>query len=177
MSIDSCERRAPAISAAGARRSAANAGNVMSRAEVRGSTQTRINYAVNFRVDKRVRAFDGPVYDISALRQKGQNVRWPYPRDRSVKDGTERRADGQTRRLKTPVRICNGGKRKYSNLEYFEEFTIFQSCIFSRSAVSRSRPVHLYSTRPVLYTRNRSRILIVRRVCRGAVSTTVRFYN
>jgi len=39
---------------------------------------------------------------------------------------------------KTQVRICNGGKRKYSNLEYFEEFTIFHSysCIFSRSAVS-----------------------------------------
>ena len=28
---------------------------------------------------------------------------------------------------KTQVRICNGGKRK----EYFEEFTIFQSCIFT----------------------------------------------
>ena len=56
---------------------------------------------------------------------------------------------------KTQVRICNGGKRKYSNLkEYFEEFTISQSCIFSRSAVSRSRPVHMYRTRPVLYTRN-----------------------
>ena len=56
---------------------------------------------------------------------------------------------------KTQVRICNGGKRKYSNLEYFEEFTIFHSysCIFSRSAVSRFRPVHLYSTRPVLYTK------------------------
>jgi len=27
--------------------------------------------------------------------------------------------------------------------QYFEEFTIFQSCVFSRSAVSRSRPVHL----------------------------------
>ena len=40
--------------------------------------------------------------------------------------------------------------------EYFEEFTIFQSCIFSRSAVSWSRPVHLYCTRPVLYTRNRT---------------------
>ena len=31
--------------------------------------------------------------------------------------------------------------------EYFEELTIFQSCIFSRSAVSRSRPV----CSPVLY--------------------------
>jgi len=30
---------------------------------------------------------------------------------------------------KTQVRVCNGGKRKYMNLEYFEEFTIFQSCI------------------------------------------------
>jgi len=58
---------------------------------------------------------------------------------------------------KKQVQICNGGKRKYSNLkEYFEEFTIFQSCIFSRSAVSRSRPVHLCCARPVLYTRNRT---------------------
>jgi len=65
---------------------------------------------------------------------------------------------------KKQVQICNGGKRKYSNLkEYFEEFMIFQSCIFSRSAVSRSRPVHLYCTRPVLYTRNRTRAGLMRR--------------
>ena len=64
---------------------------------------------------------------------------------------------------KMQVRICNGGKRKYSNLEYFEEFTIFQSCIFSRFAVSRSRPVHLYCTRLVLYTRNRTHAGLMRR--------------
>ena len=66
-------------------------------------------------------------------------------------------------RLKTQVRkrkvpedgICKYGKRKYESATVenvsrptFEEFTIFQSCIFSRSAVSRWQFRH---SSPVLY--------------------------
>ena len=95
----------------------------------------------------------------------------------------------QVRKTKVPEDgICKFGIRKYeyarvenansenasTNLQrwktlvqqlkdYFEEFTIFQSCVFSRSAVSRSRPVHLYCTRPVLYTRNRTHAKLMRR--------------
>ena len=83
-------------------------------------------------------------------------------------------------RLKTQVRktkvledgICKYGIRKYESAtvetastelkEYFEEFTIFHSSIFSRSAVSRSRPVYLYCTRQVLYTRNRTHAGLIR---------------
>jgi len=37
---------------------------------------------------------------------------------------------------KTQVRICNGGKRKYNNLEYFEEFMRFSSLAFSVDPLS-----------------------------------------
>ena len=52
----------------------------------------------------------------------------------------------------TYVRICNGGKRKYSNLKSILKSLRFSSLAFSvdRSAVSRSRPVlmHCHCTVP-----------------------------
>ena len=71
----------------------------------------------------------------------------------------------KTQVRKTKVRICNGGKRKYSNLK-----SILKSLRFSSLAVSvdplsvgldqfTSSP----NTRPVLYTRNRTHDGLVRR--------------
>ena len=68
----------------------------------------------------------------------------------SARDGYASRG-----RLKTQVRICNGGKRKYSNLKSILKSLRFSSLAFSVDPLSLGL-VHLYCTRPVLYTRNRT---------------------
>jgi len=60
---------------------------------------------------------------------------------------------------KTQVLICNGGKRKYSNLKSILKSLRFSSLAFSVDPLS----VHLYCTRPVLYTRNRTHAGLMRR--------------
>ena len=59
---------------------------------------------------------------------------------------------------KTQVLICNGGKRKYSNLKSTLKSLRFSSLAFSVDPLSVGVcvRVHLYCTRPVLYTRNRT---------------------
>ena len=67
---------------------------------------------------------------------------------------------------KTQVRICNGGKRKYSNLKSILKSLRFSSLAFSVDPLSvgdSSDTVHLYCTRPVLYTRNRTHAGLMRR--------------
>ena len=67
---------------------------------------------------------------------------------------------------KTQVRICNGGKRKYSNLKSILKSLRYSSLAFSVDPLSvgdSSDTVHLYCTRPVLYTRNRTHAGLMRR--------------
>ena len=77
---------------------------------------------------------------------------------------------------KTQVRVCNGGKRKYkySNLKSILKSLRFSSLAFSVDPLSLSRPVHLYCTRPVLYTRNRTHAGLMRRRARLQKSQTRR---
>ena len=63
---------------------------------------------------------------------------------------------------KSQVRICNGGKRKYTNLKSILKSLRFSSLAFSVDPL----PVGLDQftcTRPVLYTRNRTHAGLVRR--------------
>ena len=67
---------------------------------------------------------------------------------------------------KTQVRMCNGGKRKYSNLKSILNSLRFSSLAFSVDPLSvgdSSDTVHLYCTRPVLYTRTRTHAGLMRR--------------
>ena len=68
-------------------------------------------------------------------------------------------------RLKTQVRICNGGKRKYSNLKSILKSLRFSTLAFSVDPLSLGldHAVHLYCTRLVLYTRNQTHAGLMRR--------------
>jgi len=62
----------------------------------------------------------------------------------------------------TQVRICNGGKRKYSNLKSIVKSLRFSSLTFSVDPLSVGLD-QFTCTRPVLYTRNRTHDGLMRR--------------